>query len=269
VIEKGNELEQKLHKRWLMIAGEGMVFFVLLLSGFILVRNTFKKESALVQQQKNFLHSITHELKSPIASAKLQLETLLKRDLTQEKQNELLLNALHDTERLNHLVENILLAALVENNTFQLQREEVNLSEYLDKFLRQTIQKLSPKQKIEYNIQSNIFFSIDKASFPSIILNLLDNAIKYSDENSTIKIILSEKRNKILLSVSDEGVGIPEKEEENIFKKFYRIGNEETRTTKGTGLGLYIVKELVEKHNGTITVKNNIPKGTVFEIMFK
>ncbi|MFI5164140.1 MAG: sensor histidine kinase [Bacteroidia bacterium] len=267
VIEKGNELEKKLHARRMMIAGEGMVFIVLLLIAFLRVRNTFNKEAELASRQKNFLLSVTHELKSPIASVKLTLETLLKRDLEKEKQKEILSNAISDTDRLNNLVENILLASKIENSAFELHKENVNLSEYVEEGMKQTIQTFSPKQKTVLDIQPNIFFDIDKTIFPSIILNLFENAVKYSPANSMIKIILKEEGNGVILSVQDEGTGISTEEKKNIFKKFYRVGNEETRKTKGTGLGLYIVKYLAEKHNGTVVVKNNSPKGTIFEVI--
>ena len=268
VIEKGNELEKKLHARWMMIAGEGLVFLILLVIAFLKVRNTFKHEAALSLQQKNFMHSITHELKSPIASTKLALETLLKRDLEKEKQNEILSNAISDTNRLNKLVDNILLAARIENSPFELQKENVNLSEYLEEGMKQTIQIFNPKQKILFDFQPNVFFDIDKIIFPSIILNLFENAVKYSPENSMIKIMLKEQGNGVILSVADEGTGITEEEKQNIFKKFYRVGNEEIRKTKGTGLGLYIVKYIAEKHGGNIVVKNNSTRGTIFEIAF-
>lgn len=268
VIEQGNDLERKLHHRWMMITGEGLVFMILLSIAFLRVRNTFRKEAELAAQQRNFLLSVTHELKSPIASAKLQLETLFKRDLEKEKQKELITNAISDTERLNKLVENILLASKIENSEFELHKENLNLSEYIEEGMKQTIQTFNPKQKIMLDIQPNVFFNIDKTTFPSIILNLFENAVKYSPENSVIKIILKEQGNGVILSVSDEGVGIPDTEKQNIFKKFYRVGNEETRRAKGTGLGLYIVKYLAEKHNGTIVVKNNHPKGTIFELIF-
>lgn len=268
VIEKGNELEKKLYSRRMMIAGEGMVFIVLLLITFLRVRDTFRKEELLALQQKNFLLSVTHELKSPIASAKLQLETLLKRDLERDKQKELLTHAVSDTERLNKLVENILLAARIENNSYEFHKENIHLSDYLTEGMKQTIQAFHPKQKVMLDIQPNIFFSIDKMSFPSIILNLFENAVKYSPETSSIRVGLKEQGNDVVLSVSDEGSGVPEEEKQNIFKKFYRVGNEETRKAKGTGLGLYIVKYLVEKHEGTIFVKNNSPGGSIFEIVF-
>ena len=265
LVRLNSDLEKKLHAKWWMIGGEGLVFFTLLSIGFFRVRNTFKREAALSLQQKNFMHSVTHELKSPIASVKLAMETLLKRELDKEKQKEIFGNALADAERLHKLVENILLAARIENS-FDLHKENLNVSEYTEEVVKQAQRMLNPKQTIVYDIQPNVFFSIDKNSFSSVILNLFENAMKYSPENTSIIIKLKEQGSGIVLTVDDEGQGISDVEKPNVFKKFYRVGNEETRRSKGTGLGLYIVKYLVEKHGGTVLIKNNIPKGSRFEI---
>lgn len=268
IITKGNEINTKLHKRWVMISSEGAVFVGLLLLGIYRIRKTFKKETELSERQKNFLLSVTHELKSPIASSKLQLQTIQKHDLPREKQLEIVANAINDVDRLNNLVENILLAAKIENSVFLLNKEEYDLSEYISDGMKQTINSFNYKQKIILDIEPGIRMKIDRTSFPSIILNLLENAVKYSSENSSIHLKLKKQSDKILLSISDEGVGVRESDKMHIFEKFYRAGNEETRKTKGTGLGLYIVKYLVEQHNGTITVRNNDPQGTIFEITF-
>ncbi len=268
IINEGNLLNAKLQKRWIMIAGEGIVFLGVLILGIFQVRKTFRKEKLLSLQQNNFLLSVTHELKSPIASTKLQLQTLQKRDLDRAKTLEILGNAISDTDRLNNLVENILLAAKIDNSTYPLFKEEYDLSKYIAEGMQQTISSFNYKQRIQLDIEPGIFMKIDRTNFPSIILNLLENAVKYSDPDSTIRLTLKKKNADIVLSVSDEGHGIPADEKKKIFQKFYRIGNEETRKTKGTGLGLYIVDYLVEQHNGSITVKNNSPRGSVFEVVF-
>jgi len=268
VVLKGNELNEKLHKRWVMISGEGVVFIGILLAGILQIRKTFKREEELSKQQQNFLLSVTHELKSPIASTKLQLQTLQKHELSREKQKEILANAINDTERLNNLVENILLAAKIENEIYLLHKEKFNLSEFINEGMAQTIQSFNYKQKIVLSIEPDVCMNIDRTNFPSIILNLFENAAKYSPPDSIITVSLKKQNQKIILSVADQGAGIPEKEKGAIFQKFYRVGNEETRKTKGTGLGLYIVNYLVKQHDGTITVKNNSPKGSIFEIIF-
>lgn len=268
VVIKGNELNAKLHNRWMMIVGEGVVFIGALAIGIYQVLRSFKKEVELAKQQQNFLLSVTHELKSPIASAKLQLQTLHKHELDRKKQLEIISDAINDTERLNNLVENILLAAKIENGVYQLHKERCNLSEYIFDGMQQTIRSFNYKNNIQLDIEPNIFLDIDKTTFPSIVLNLVENAVKYSDVNSEITVELKKENQKTILRISDQGVGISENDKKKIFEKFYRAGNENTRKTKGTGLGLYIVDYIVKEHGGIIAVKNNVPQGTIFEIRF-
>lgn len=265
---QGNEINEKLRKRWIMISSEGAVFIGLLLLGVYRIRKTFKKESDLANRQRNFLLSVTHELKSPIASAKLQLQTLQKRELEKSQQQEIIASAISDTERLNNLVENILLAARIDNSSFQIHKERINLSLYLSENMNQMIRLFNYHQKIILNIDNEIYFDIDRTTFPSIILNLFENAVKYSPHDSTITLTLKRNKENIILQIADTGVGVSDTDRNKIFEKFYRAGNEDTRKTKGTGLGLYIVKHIIELHNGSIIVKNNIPKGSIFEVTF-
>ena len=260
------QLNAKLHKRWLMIAGEGTVFALILGLGIYRTRNTFKKEFELSKQQKNFMLSITHELKSPIASARLQIETLLKHQLPQEKQEFVLNQALQETERLDALVEKILLANSIESSAYLIQKEHFNLSE----LCRHTIDKLKTSllknNTIHSKIDPDIIVYGDVIAFNSIITNLLDNASKYSASQSEINITLQKQNDSVSLIIKDEGIGISPAEATKVFNKFYRTGNEETRHTKGTGLGLYIVNNLVKMHHGSIKIDPNQPKGTIFTI---
>ncbi len=268
-IIKENELKLKLNLRVAMIIGEGSVFLVLMIFGIEKIRRTFKIEKELSERQKNFLLSITHELKSPIASNKLQLQTLQKRELDRPKQQEIIANAINDTNRLNNLVENILLVAKMENQKMYVYLERVNLSEYITTGINQMIESFNYSQKINLSIDKDVFLPIDRTLFPSIIINLFENAVKYSPPESTISICLVNSNSNIVLSVSDQGIGVPENERVNIFNKFYRVGNEETRKAKGTGLGLFIVRFIVKQHNGVVQIKNNKPQGSIFEIEFK
>jgi two-component system phosphate regulon sensor histidine kinase PhoR len=264
---QGNDLQKKLHARWAMIIGEGTVFFVLLVSGIIITRSSFKKENDLNLQQNNFILSITHELRSPLASARLQIETLALRELCRDKQKEIIQGALNDIDRLNALVENILIAARIEDRKFRIHKEKTDIGELITTLIPKTQFEIRDKRIIQLNLQPGVFAHIDRFSFPSIIINLYENAVKYSSPGTTIGISLKETNDKVTLLVSDEGIGISEADKKLIFKKFYRTGNEETRTAKGTGLGLYIVKYLSQLHGGTISVRDNSPKGSIFELV--
>jgi len=266
IVVAQEQLNAKLHKRWLMIAGEGTVFALILGLGIYRTRSTFKKEFELSKQQKNFMLSITHELKSPIASARLQIETLLKRQLPPDKQEFVLNQALQETERLDVLVEKILLANRIESSAYFIQKEYFNLSLLCQKIIDNLKLTLLKNNTIKTQINPDIFVTADVMAITSILTNLLDNACKYSSVHSDIDVILNQENENILLLIKDQGIGISSSEENMVFNKFYRAGNEETRITKGTGLGLYIVMNLVKMHQGSIAISANHPKGTIFTI---
>ena len=269
-----DELIQKLHRgRW-MVIGEGSVFFIFLLMGVYITQKAFKKEVALSNQQKNFLMSITHELKSPLASIKLYLQTLQKHELEKPKRISVLNSALNDTERLSGLVDNILLATQIESGLYPLQKEPVNLSLLITGIMDKVIKLYSKGEggeleiNLRYDIEPGLFMIADSSAMSSIVNNLIENAVKYSDADSEIFLELKAKDHNALLRVYDKGMGIDEKLHTRVFEKFYRTENEGTRKTRGTGLGLFIVKYLVEQHNGRICIKNNQPKGSIFEVRF-
>lgn len=259
-------LRKNLSQKHLMILGEGLVFISLLVLGIIQTRKSFRRETFAIRQQKNFLLSVTHELKSPIAAVKLYLQTLEKRDLERPKQIELLQKAIIESNRLDQLAENILVAAQIDNHVLMVQKENSNLSEFIRNFINEFSEKYSIT--LESDIENDIFLYFDFIAFRSILVNLFENAVKYSHSAPEISVKLWTRSNTIFVSVADRGIGIKEDEKLRVFDKFFRSGNEETRQTKGTGLGLFIVKYLVELHHGSISVSPNKAKGSIFEIQF-
>ncbi|MFI5219650.1 MAG: sensor histidine kinase [Bacteroidia bacterium] len=261
--------EKNLHKRWVMVTGEGIVFIALLIVGINQTRRSFRKEFMLTRQQKNFLLSITHEFKSPLAAIKLSLQTLHKHHLDEEKQQALIRRSLNETDRIQNLIENALTAAQIESQNIELQNEEFNLSALITGIVNDKTLHVQSSHQLTTVIPENVYMKGDALAINSVILNLLENAEKYSPENSIIQVELAEREKYIVLRVKDNGTGIPEEEKEHIFDKFYRIGNEDTRKSKGTGLGLYIVKNIVALQKGKVFVKDNHPQGTIFEIIFQ
>ncbi len=260
------ELYEKKKKQTLMIVGEGTVFLLLLVFGLYKIKQAYEKEIQLNKQQENFFLSITHELKTPITATKLQLQTLQKQQLPPNIQQELIAGALLENERLNVLIDNVLMASRLDTEQFVFKKEKQNLSNFITQLTNRYYNSAIQKGELKLNIESDIFCEIDEHYFPSIITNLIDNAFKYSKDLKEVELTLSETKYKIALCVSDCGIGILDIDKEKIFTKFYRAGNEETRSSKGTGLGLYIVKYIVNKHGAVIDVKNNLPKGSIFEI---
>jgi two-component system phosphate regulon sensor histidine kinase PhoR len=269
IIKRDIEILQQ-HKAWqvYMIVGEGTVFLLILLYGVYQVRKSIKNETELGRQKNNFVSSISHELKTPIAATKLQLQTLLKHDLERNKQIEFLESALKETNRLQKLVENILFVNQLENTLLHAQKQVFNLSELIEDIVQRYFLDYYQNKKINLHITKNLSYNGDKEMISSIIINLIENAIKYSFDKITVDIELIENNNKIELTVKDNGSGIEDSDKIKIFQKFYRTGNENTRKTKGTGLGLYIVKSICDLHQINISVKNNTPNGTVFKLIF-
>ncbi len=251
-----------------MVMGEGAVFLFLLVLGIFQMHKTLNRKEKLHHQQKNFLLSVTHELKSPLASIKLYLQTILKRDLDAEQRKSFIANSLKDIERLDDLVENMLLASKIENRSYSFPQAEFNFSDLLNKVVDRLQVQSCNSQTIKACVTPNLYIKGDQIAITSVISNLIENAIKYSPDCAVVLVSLVEHGDQILLEVADYGPGIPDGEKSRIFEKFYRVGNENTRQTKGTGLGLYIVKKVLAMHQAQVKVSDNLPVGTKFEITF-
>ena len=252
-----------------MVMGEGAVFLFLLFVGAYFIHASIKKEDKLKEQQQNFLMSVTHELKSPLAAIKLSLETIVKRDLDKELQTKLLRNSLKDIERLDDLVENMLLATKIESKNYSFPKEEFDLSELVNKITdRLQVHSCGNEQLIAVNVKPNIKIHGDKFALSSVVTNLVENAVKYSGPCAEVTVHLCQNDGKAVLTVSDKGPGIPDGEKMHIFDKFYRVGDENVRKSKGTGLGVFIVKEVLQNHDADISVKDNTPQGAIFEVTF-
>lgn len=257
----------KYKRQRVMIMGEGLFFLALQILGLLQVRRIFGKEMELAVQQRNFLHSITHELKSPLSSVKLSMQTLIKRTLEPEQKTKLINNALGDIVRLESLVDNILFAAKIERDTHGFADEEVSVSDIV-LMVAEKFRENKKEIRINTHIQEEVYYTTDMVGFTSVVMNLIENAIKYSAKGSAVDIYLTDTDTSIALQVKDEGYGIPDEEKKKVFEKFYRIGNEDTRNTKGTGLGLFIVSRFVEIYKGRIDLLDNTPKGSVFSLSF-
>lgn len=251
-----------------MILSEGAVFLLIFITGAYFLQKTIKKERKLHAQQKNFLLSVTHELKSPLASIKLYLQTILKRELERVKIESFLKNSLKDIERLDDLVENMLIATRIENRSYSFPKEHLNFSELVGKVAERLQIHTCSTQTIRCQIDPEIYVTGDKFALTLAVSNLIENAVKYSPPCEEITVKLQQESNIICFSVADKGIGINDEEKLRIFEKFYRVGSEDTRKTKGTGLGLYIVKQVLEKHHAQIKVKNNRETGSIFEVTF-
>ena len=257
---------EKNHKTAQFI-GEGAIFLALIVIGAVFVYRATRRQLRLSHQQQNFMMAVTHELKTPIAITRLNLETLIKRRLEPEMQEKLISNTIHETDRLNILCNNILMAAQLDSGSYHITKQKINLSELIEGCVADFKIRF-PQRNISCEIQNGIYFESEELILQMLTNNLIDNALKYSDKESEVTVALTEANKKIRLQVSDEGEGLSDAEKKKIFHKFYRIGNENTRKTKGTGLGLYLCRKIMEDHKGQITVMDNLPSGTIFTATF-
>lgn len=258
-----NLLVSDLKSKKRSFAYEAILLTLLIAAGIFGVYFSVSFIFDLNKQQNNFLLSVTHELKTPIAAIKLMGETMKRRVLPPEKTAELMENILENANRLQDMTENMLTAMQMENNRYNIRKEEINLSEIVEEVKK----NFSIKNEIKGNVQSHIMYYGDPVLMKMTLNNLLENAIKYSD-NKPIELNLFQQNEQLILEVKDNGVGIKPEFRKKVFKKFYRVEDEETREAKGSGLGLFIVKQAVEKHKGKISISDNIPNGTIFTLNF-
>ncbi|QOS87942.1 HAMP domain-containing histidine kinase [Brevibacillus sp. JNUCC-41] len=224
----------------------------------------------LKKERNEFLASISHELRTPLTYIKGYADVARRRDLDDSERSRYL-EIIHDeSERLNRLLDELFNMARMDLNTFTISKETVQLSS----FLRNIHEKVLPaftNERIQLNLEckDDLFIDIDPSRFEQVILNLLDNALKYSNEYTVTTIKATECLGRISISIIDQGVGIPPEDIPHIFDRLYRVEKSRARDTGGFGLGLSIVKQLVEIQGGTISVKSNLKQGTCFTITFK
>ena len=259
--------ENALRNKIFMIVGEGGVFLLLLFLGIWWIKKNVWQDLKRAQKEKNFLLAVTHELKTPIAAIRLNSQTLKNRKLSEEQSQDLCTDIITESNRLETLVNNILLATQFEQNTVLGNWQKTDLSALVEAQIKR-FQQLFPERTVNSNIHSNIFLQAEENMLVSLLFNLLENANKYSPVSEPISVLLKGSEHIVLLEISDFGIGIPDEERKSIFEKFHRVGNEETRSQKGTGLGLYIVKEICKAHKAEITISDNTPLGSRFQITF-
>lgn len=268
LIEKKTTIDNQRKRNTRKYSAEGITFFILILVGASFVYRSVRRQFRLQQQQQNFMMAVTHELKTPISVAKLNLETLQKYNLEPEKRNKLLRNTLDETARLNFLTNNILISSQLEEKGHKVAKEELDFSDLLKDCLNDFSNR-HPERVFKDAIESDVEIKGDTLLLQMMINNLLENAIKYSPKESTVSAVLKKHRSGVEMQVIDEGKGVPDEEKKKVFSKFYRIGNETTRKTQGTGLGLYLCRKICKDHNADISVTDNIPRGSIFTVTFR
>ena len=259
-------VEDQQRRNTIKYISEGAIFLLIIIIGAILMYRLVLRQFQVQHQQQNFMMAITHELKTPISVARLNLETLQRHALNEEKQKKLIQSSLQETMRLDTLINNILVLSQIDAGSYPSSKEELDFSDLVSDVLHQ-FKNRYPDRKLFTEIEQDVDVDADPILLKLLVSNLLENANKYSEKCTAITCKLT-KTNGIKLEVKDEGAGISEEEKKNIFQKFYRIGNEQTRKTQGTGLGLYLCKKIAAYHQADIYVTDNQPRGSIFTVQF-
>jgi signal transduction histidine kinase len=254
-------------RRIVMLVSESAFFAVLLLVLIGLLWRSIRREVELERQHRNFLSAVTHELKSPLASMRLALETVAAGRASPEVGKKFIGNALDDVERLQDLVDKVLEATRFGEGWKEIHRVDTNLSrlveDSIETFRRRAV---AANALLQSAISPDIHAQVDPEAMAIVVSNLLENAVKYGDVPAAVEVDLSMDGNRAVLEVADNGSGIPKADVGLIFGRFYRGGEEMTRTARGTGLGLYLVQQIVEAHRGTVEVASTGPTGTTFRV---
>lgn len=261
------KIEDQRRRNITMYILEGATFLLLILIGAVYIYRSVRRQFRSQLQQQNFVMAITHELKTPLSVSQLNLETLQRHKLDEEKREKLVNMTLQETLRLENLINNILISSQLEGHSYHISKEELNFSDLVHAVAGQFAARYADR-KLETEIEQDIDISGDALLLKLLVSNLLENANKYSPKNKPVTLGLKAIDDMIQLWVKDEGCGINHEEKKNIFKKFYRIGNEQTRTTKGTGLGLYLCKKIADDHKASISIEDNQPQGSIFTVEF-
>lgn len=257
------DLQNRRRKQYL---GEGAFNLGIILLGSAVVLWAYYRQQQLNRLQQNFMLSVTHELKTPLAGIKLNLQTMQKRQLEPDMQQKLLRSSVEESDRLNDLCSNIITATQLEDRQQALYSDELQVSNILTDLIDEQVLRY-PQFLVEKQISSNDpVRKGDTFLWRLLLSNLIENARKYSPLGTKVVVFFAEENQRWVIRITDQGQGIPDEEKKRIFTKFYRMGDEKTRITKGTGLGLYIVKKITELYKYDISVKNNSPRGTIFEI---
>ena len=258
-----DKITKQYAKQKKMILGEGVVFGLSIFIGLVLISRAYSSEIKTNKKLNSFLLSVTHELKTPIASLKLANKTLQRSDLSDSQRHQLMATCTEESLRLESQVDNILAAAQIEQ-VYNYNPEATDLKALISERIKRH-QNLYPEKEIVLQ-GAHLSSAIDVEAMTKVIDNLLHNAIKYSPELSPVVVQLNEDNGLCQISIANQGRSIPDNEKKRIWEKFYRIGNEETRDSPGTGLGLWIVQSIVKAHKGKVKITDNQPSGAVFTI---
>ena len=249
----------------------GIIYFGLIIAGLIVYTIFLVREIHKNEQQDSFLNAVTHELKTPIASIRLYLETLESRQLSEPQRHDFYRIMLEDTDRLIGTVEQVLKAGEARHGSNKKNWQEVDFSGIVFETVDLTrLRHHLPPEALRFGIQpqEKLLLKGNPQELRTAVFNLVENAIKYSGDKKDIVVdVLTPDIDTVLLQVRDQGVGIPPSELKRIFKRFYRVSTSASGRVKGTGLGLFIVRSIARRHGGEASAQSEgAGRGSTFTL---
>lgn len=256
------------------ILSASFITLLILIGTFVYLLRTLYKQKTLDEMKSDFTNNITHELKTPIAIAYAANDAMLNFNVSEnpEKAKEYLNISQKQLKRLGDMVEQILSVSMEQRKNMEIHKETVSIKETVQTLIQQFQLKVEKPLSITMDIvPEDLTVQADKTHFYHMISNLIDNAVKYSKGNVDIQISAYEKpeQSVVEIEVKDQGIGIPAEKQKYIFDRFYRVPNGNIHDVKGYGLGLYYVKQMMEKHRGTVTVQSTPNVCTIFTLQFQ
>lgn len=247
---------------------EGLVMMVLILIGVYVIFVYWNRQSKLYLQQRNIISQVTHELKSPLASIQLHLETIRLRRPSEERLDSFVTTMLADTDRLHYLINNLLMAARLEQRRKHTERRLTDLTHLVSEHVERERSTLPQGGSISLEAAPGLTAVVDPEEMSMVVRNLFENAVLYSPQSPEIAVRLEKNGTWLQLSIQDQGRGLDRKELKKVFERFYRA-QPPGDNVRGTGLGLYIVESVIKGLGGTVSVASDGPgKGCTFTLKF-
>ncbi|HEY4784521.1 MAG TPA: ATP-binding protein [Bacteroidales bacterium] len=271
IIYKNKTIEQLVRERTYVNFLLILLLDVLFLTGTWYVFRSIKTQIQLAQMRADFISNVSHEIRTPLALISVYIETILLGRLRPEKLQEYYQIIYQETNRLTAIVNKILNFSRIEEKKYNYNFTSLNLNEIVENVLQRYDYHLKNKNfETRIELSQNLpFINADREALYEVLMNLIDNAIKYSKDQKFLSVTTTAELNKVILEVTDKGIGIPENQQKFVFDKFFRVSDGEVQNIRGSGLGLAIVKHIMDRHNATILLNSIQGKGSTFKVIFQ
>lgn len=271
IIYKGKTIEQLVRERTYTNFALILLLDVLLLTGTWYVFRSIKTQIQLAQMRADFISNVSHEIRTPLALISVYIETILLGRLKGDKLQEYYQIIHQETNRLTGIVNKILNFSRIEEKKYKYTFVSLNLNDIVDEVMKRYEYHLKNRNfEIEVKLDEDLpMVRGDRESIYEVIMNLIDNAIKYSKEERFLSVTSAKENNNVVIEIEDKGIGIPESQQKYVFDKFFRVSDGEVQNVRGSGLGLAIVKQIMDSHNAVISLTSIQGKGSKFKLVFK